>query len=75
MGCRTKTFVITDSKGGSEEGGEVLSPEDVRVPEAAVVLQSVVMGLVLHNGIRRQAQNSLHGIPIINIVRSKHVSI
>lgn len=73
-GLLDETSIINDSKVEAERG-EALSPEDIRVPEAAVVFQSIVVGLVLHNGIRRQAQNSLHGIPIITIICSKNVSI
>ena len=41
-----------------------LSPKDIGVPEAGVVLQCVVMGFVLHNRISRQIQDSFHCIPI-----------
>lgn len=55
--------MIFETEGRERKGGEDLSPEDIRVPEAAVILQGVVVGLVLHNGISRQAQHSLHSIP------------
>lgn len=43
------------------------SPEDIRVPEARVVPQGIVVGLVFHDGVHGQVEHPLHRVPDLQV--------